>query len=746
MSVKNLAKAVVGTAILLGVANAVPGQEVDTKQFYKKPETAAEFWRVMKHEIELGQFKLANDYLRGFIAKNPTDEELLALQEREGNSTFLRLLLIPEMAKDARPLVDRVGRLVEKHLTDPARLKRLVSDLGAAAKDPRETEFLIEQLRRSGAAAVPALIQALTSTNENSVEHAAVLSALEKLDQRTTLPIAAALDIKDPVLRSELIDVFRRRADFAAVPFLWYFSAAPDQPPLVRSKALETISALLGKPVSQLPRAIDALTREAEKFHQHKVPLAESGGSATVWKLAGNQLASQTLPLSQAEEFYSLFFAGEALKLNPAYEPAQVVFLSAALDKAVERAGIDQPLSKTGLTKELLTSVNPDLVANVLRKALDENRIPVALAATRALGEMADLRAALQKGQEVPALLRALSYPDRRVQAAAAEAILHLPHTTAPIAGSRVVEVLRRLAGIEGFPRALVVDKNQEKAMLVAKGLQAAGYQPVLASSGTGALKRLRQWADIDAIVLDADVIEPMLVYLLPQLHADIDFGRLPILVTAPPARVADLSRRLAQEKNLAVTTETTDPESLKRALGRLIESSSVKPLSSQERKDLAALAMEWLARMARGEVHGYDARSAEDAIRNGLNSKDLAGLAIPAFPYLLNPAAQGELARFVLDESQPAQLRSAAAAALARSIQRQGLHLAAIQITGLQNLYASSSDAKLRGNLAAVLGSSRPDARQTGQRLQQYVPPAPEAAPAKAPPDAKGDAGGEGN
>ena len=749
MVVKHLVGATVGTALFWGIAassiaqQAAPAQQIDTKQFYKKPETVAEFWRVMKHEIELGQFQLADEYLKGFLAKNPTDQDLLKIHEQEGTSAFLRLLLIPEMAKDAKPLVERVGRVVQKHLTDPARLEKLIRELTSAANDPREAAFATEQLRRAGPAAVPPLLAALTATAERPAEHAAILGVIEKLDQRTTPPLAAALELKNPILRAELIDIFRKRADFAAVPFLWYYSAAPDEPTLVRSKALQTIAALLGKHPEALPRAKDALTAEAEKYYQHLIPLAEPGGKPTIWRMEGNKLTSQAVPISQAEEFYGLLFAGEALRLDPAYEPAQVAFLSMALDKAVERAGIDQPLAKSGPVKEVLTSVNPDLVAAVLRKAIDDKRLPVILAATRALGELADVKAAQPNGAEAPVLLRALNYPDRRVQAAAAEALLRLPRTVSPIAGGRVVEVLRRLASLEGA-KVLVVDRNNDRARAVAKALQGAGFESVLASTGKGAMQRLTHGADLDAIVVDADVADPQLNYLLPQFAADIDAARLPIVVTAAPARVDDIQRRFAHIKNLVVIPETTDAGALKSTLTRQIEGAFVKPLSESERKDCAALAMEWLGRIARGEVPGYDAHPAESAILNGLKSKDLANLAIPAVASLPNPEAQHYLARFVLDDTNVPALRAAAAVALTRSIQRLGLQLGRDEIAAIQALYESASDAKLKSNVAVVLGACRPNAKQSGQRLQQYhpsytaAPPATPTAPPAAEPKAE--------
>src|SRR5947209_6428258 len=189
------------------------------QEYYKPPETTAEFWRYMNHEIEIGQYKVAAGYLKGFIAKNPTDEELLAIQEKEGSSAFLRLLTIPELRTEAKPLVERVNELVRKHLSDRKRLDALIKTLDGSRE---ERAYAIAQLQRSGAAAMPALIDALIRTANDLDPHAAVLGVLPLLDRDTVPPLLAALDVNDARLRGELLEVVRRRADSETMPFLWY--------------------------------------------------------------------------------------------------------------------------------------------------------------------------------------------------------------------------------------------------------------------------------------------------------------------------------------------------------------------------------------------------------------------------------------------------------------------------------------------------------------------------------------------
>jgi hypothetical protein len=151
---------------------------------------------------------------------------------------------------------------------------------------------------------------------------------------------------------------------------------------------------------------------------------------------------------------------------------------------------------------------------------------------------------------------------------------------------------------------------------------------------------------------------------------------------------------------------------------------------------------MLWLARIARGEVAGYDARPVQNALLQGLLSNDLAPLAVEAVGYLPGNEAQRQLARVVLDNTRPMPLRTAATHGLAHSIQHFGLHLTPDQVTGLQALYESAPDAKLKSGVAVVAGALHPTPQQSGQRLQRYVPvfTAPAAPKPAAPVEPKND------
>ena len=736
--------------------------EDEYRQFYKKPEKALEYWVALKFEIAVGKFELAAEDLKGLLAKNPTKDELLQMEEQDGISAFIKLLTIKELREDGKVLLDRVTQAVKEHRGDPVRIKHFIENLRGS---PEEFAYALAELRKSGPLAVPHLIDAMRA-NPSPAEHAPILTALLQLGPNIVPPVLAALDINEPGLKAELIDLLYQRNDSSAVPYLWHISASPKEPEMVRTRASEVLVHLLRvKNADALPMAKVALTREAEKFYYHRVPFI-SAEAVDVWQWQNNKLISQTMTASRAEEYYGLRFAGQALDLDPAYEPAQVVFTSLAVEKGFERAGIDQPLEKGAPdVKELLRVVSPDLLIVTLERALSDHRIPVILGTARTLGDLGEVRALRPRTQREPGLLRALNYPDRRVQLAAADALLRIPNPEPYRISARIVEVLRRFCAADAKARVLVADGNKNRGDEVAKTVQTAGYDTEVLTTGADVLRRLSEAADVDALIINVDAGQKLLPqnpippsrparapqvigpanatkYSLPdlglpsflaQLRADINFGLIPAIIligqdqagTTPAEFERDLRRLAESYRYVEIAPAKTDAEGLKKILQARITEAAVKPLSEAERKANAAIATLWLKRLAVGEVPGYDIRPAEKAILNALHSPELAPLAIEAAGKLPGANAQRELAKVVLDSSQLPQIRSAAALELAHHIESHSLVLTQ-EIKNIDELYATAEDAKLKSNLALVLGSMHPDAKLSGTRLQGYKPASP--------------------
>lgn len=803
----------------------------DYRDFFKKPVTVPEFWEALKFEMDVGRFDLAARHLKGLLeASSKSPDELVKLEANVGMSFFLGLRNVPRWSedpkleaqarKDIEELISRLTTAIKARLEDPKRIEKLTKML-SASRDERE--YALKELYRAGAPAIPHLIEEMRKAKE--AERTAILNALPRLRDDTIGALLAALDIDDPVLRMELIKVFRARRAREAIPYMLYLASSNRELPTIRRLARETASVLLDIPPDRLPLARVYLTAEAERYYQHRVRFPDPD-TVTVWRWDGKKLVAGWPPdhgkvsVSKAEEYFGLRFAQKALDLDPRYRPAQVVFLKLALDKAYERAGVTRPLVIVApAINELLSTIDPDLVNEVLDSGLTDRRIPVILGAAQVLGQLKNPRAVRPSSTGEPPLVRALNYPDRRVQLAAAHALIQTPGSPSTGASVRVVEVLRRaiaaapgvpvtyapqprasgkaararreaggpsldaqtfteitanlvswasttgpanplpfpaalaaserqaafhdprIVGDDAGPKVIVAFANQQQAEETAKNIAAIGFQAIVIADGRDILRRLNAAADIDALVIDASLPEPGLPFLLAQLRADYHAGNLPILLTFTREREIAVTRLADAYRNIWAVPDSLprDEKALAAELVRRMNEAMVLPMTRDERKVRAEIALLLLARVAKAEAGDYDIRTAADNVLNAMKQGKLHDEAIidaievagrlPGRTPDRYP--QSELVAVLLDELRSVPVRSAAAVELVRHIQTRGMMLSWKERADLYGLLAKDLHPALRPRVANVVGSFQRDPSRSTNRILLYdVPPPSPGAP----------------
>jgi hypothetical protein len=756
--------------------------EEDYRLYFRRPETAAQFWSAINYEIDVGKFDVAALLIDELLKKQPADKvdrDLAAIEASKGLSPFLRLKGVrrwfanAELEKEAEQNVDRlisrVTAAVEKSLSDPQRLARFIRALGSDVPEERAYGFV--QLKRAGERATPYLVDALRQT-AGTAEHDRLREDMVRLGADFLPPtylILVAHDRRDAKQLDPRLDVLyliRRLGDRRAIPYLWHLTESPLYPPLVRSQARETLASLLSGRVENLPPARLSLTQLAQEYYQHQVKFPNPR-RILVWPWDGQQLARQPVALSpaQAEQFFGLLFAKQALDLDPSYRPAQEVFLDLTLQGAFAD-NLDRATKKRlpDSLQRLLTSVDGDLLIDALDRALTDRNLAVILPLVRVLGERGEYRAGRPPGEGPPqGLLRALYYPDRRVQMAAVQALARMPGLPDPATAARVVEILRRFLAAEPVPRALVVFVPTERAAPVRTALKAAGFDPVLAPRTTEALQQLVATADFDIVLVDSAAPPAEVPFLIGQVRADSNVGLLPIVLLSSAERKQALQGLAGRHTNVWVIPEglLTKTEELKTRLDEALRLSLAPAvvarlpasqrtwvtsdilkapgllLTPADRKQLTAEALELLWNMARGDIRGYDIRPAQSAVVAALRSPELAPQAVEVLGRLAGVEPQQRLAALALDPAQ-GKLRLPAAGELNRNIRQHGLVLNKVQTGDIQRAVANpKEDAALRGELALVLAHVEPGRRVTGVRLRDYRPemPAAQGPPPQNPP-----------
>jgi CheY-like chemotaxis protein len=153
------------------------------------------------------------------------------------------------------------------------------------------------------------------------------------------------------------------------------------------------------------------------------------------------------------------------------------------------------------------------------------------------------------------------------------------------------------------------------------------------------------------------------------------------------------------------------------------------------EKRATQRAAVEWLSRMATGEVPGFEVKSAEAELRAALRADDLADPAVSALTHFGSAEAQQDLLALALNTARPLPLRSKAADATIRHVQVHGRSIPKTLLDPLAMLSDGEPDPALRGKLVTLKGLLASNPGDFVNQLKSYNPPLLPAAPAKEPP-----------
>lgn len=708
--------------------------------YNKAPETAPEFWAASKYDLSLGNLaraaQMLGNYYDKVMAYGEEEQKKFFLNQYdvEGISPLLRLSTIPDVKSVMRKdpvsgqdkaavdiLIARMTKFIDARLSDPERIKFFVNQLG---KRPEERAYAITQLRASGARSIPTMLDILRDPAQQAM-HGAIFSALLKMDSDIGPPLLAALDSKSDYVKGLIVDVFTQKADTRIIPDLYFLSASDSTSPSLKAKARDWLKRFLNKNDKELGDAREKLVETAEQYHKQQVDL--DGAKLNIWTWSDqNGLTGQPATKTQVEESRGIAYARKALDLDPKYRPAQIELLSIALDKLYESGGPNVNVGKSSPELQALLAGSPaDLLEDVLSKALADKKTNAALGAIKALAAHGDPALLRYSERGIPALLQALRYHDRRVKFAAAEAALAMNTKGDPFPGNaRVVEVLRHAATGFGNPKILVGFGNSNDSKRIAEHLKALNYDVQTFGSGKMMLTEAVNNGNVGLIITDATLPDPGFSYFLAQYKNHPNTAGMPLIVVADRDAGRAAKDVLAKSANTKVIAAAPESKELLDTEVKSMLADKTKPaFTDVERAAQAKSAVEYLARMAKGELSGFDLNATEGALIKALGNESLAPSAGAALSHRSSREAQQALANAVLNSNLSPATKAAVAPALRAHVQRFGNQLTVDQMKTLQALASASSDAALREQADLTAATLKGDGSAIGNRLKGYVP-----------------------
>jgi len=678
-----------------------PGPEL----FAKDPRTPLELWDAVDYLLRTGQAKKALPYLDKFLKSQPDDSTLIAIRDRYGPGSILRLSDDPATRSFAKPLTEAMVAAARKYATRPERVARFITEL---TRTPQEQDYAVRHLREAGPDAVPFLVEALSRPELSAEDRRLMVRNIGRLDHSVVPPLVAVLDNPDPALAADAATALGIIGDKQAIPHLTFLAASAAAPLTVHTAAQAAIAHLSGRPFAAQPHTpVRILTAAVWRYHRHQVEF--TGDPVVVWAWDEERKApsSREVSRTEAEAACGLRLAQEALRLDPNDREAHIAQLSLALEKAVERVGFTSFPAHDQATFAAASASRPSILEEVLKTAIADGKTDLAATAVTVLARVTNRMVLSGTGRLHP-LVDALYAPGRRVQFAAAKALVTLAPTQPFPGSSRVVPTLTRFVINQDLPRAVVIDGNPNRGSQLAGFLINLGYDPELELTGNRGFLAAAESANVELILLSYDLFQEGwgLNDTLANLGTDGRTTAIPVFIYGP-LDVKIKHPSLEQDyPGIRFLVQPVDAATLQRQLKSL-----PAPLSEAERAGYAREATALLAEIVR-EHKGplsADLTAAVPALAVALGWAETAPTAAAALGNVPDPDAQRSLASLTLDPSRDPVLRRQSATQLIRSIRRFGRLVTADQEARLVITLREETDANVQADLMTILRALRP-------------------------------------
>lgn len=155
-------------------------------------------------------------------------------------------------------------------------------------------------------------------------------------------------------------------------------------------------------------------------------------------------------------------------------------------------------------------------------------------------------------------LVDALSFPDRRVRYAAAEAIVAIAPTEVIRDAPKVMANLAQALSETAFHVALLLEEDESRAEEIRPLLRDAGVLPVLVRTPTDSLSAARELPPKDLLIVSGELKRVDVAEAIANLRRIYTVAAAPLIVLAPKAEEAAIRERLSKEKPIILTRPLT--------------------------------------------------------------------------------------------------------------------------------------------------------------------------------------------
>ena len=546
------------------------------------------------HYALIANVEFANGNALALIRDGMTDVEFyeMVISTRQRHERFDRAIGWAMFVEDLEPLATRLEDRFEAGRTSVIRnADRLMESIALLQGSTRQRLLAKERLAEAGEYAVPHLLRTLHNSNDSSTARN-VKEMLAYIGRDAVLPLSIALphiDDDSQILVARVLgDIGYPHTAPALVALINSDHAAP-KVRQAATLALNTIG------IDKKATLTTLQTIVAMQFYGREtsvIPEAIAGTNIFWMWDPTDQLIAQDVPEEVYDDVMAMYFASEALATDSENAGAMSVFVAANLRRDRELEGQnDLVYGNLPYSPAFYATVfGPEVAQQVLAKALEDLDTPLALDAINALSRTAGADS-LIGGEDKP-LVRALYYPDRRVQYEAAMTLASTLPTWKFSGDYRVVPILASAVRSGGDMFAIVVGDDSETRRSVTSFLEDNNWKVV----GQGSTTRFA--VDAAGVVPGIDLAVVVARNASHGQSVARDLASHPV-TTVTPALIlatgadAQILSDAMRDKNMVETAHIGTSDSAKLAvLEDLLSSASGGRLSIDEQLEFSARAL----------------------------------------------------------------------------------------------------------------------------------------------------------
>lgn len=715
-----------GVALLLWIGTAAAQEAPAPQERPKDRATVESLYTDFVHYAKLGRFTAADAFAKSLL-EHPdlTPTGLLTIAERnpEDMETLIILVANSTVGERAAEVLDLIREGQYERRKDPEQIRKNVEALGGT---PQQEYEALSHLVESGEYAVPWLLATLSDSTRQSLSPR-IIHALPKLGSPAVRPLTAALSIKNPSVRLNVIEALGELGYPEAVPFLQREGANNGNPPEVlkaANAAIARIATRSGRPA--VGTAVEGFYALADRYYRQQanddVVLADDRlpmANVWYWDDANQGLKALAVPSKIFGAVMAMRCCEEALLLKPDMADAVALWLSSNIRREA-RLGFDVESGDPSQSGEadatrpanypralyFTSAAGPRYALLVLARAVADKDAAVALGAIRSLRLTAGPSSLLGAEGDHQVWLGALQFPDPMVRIRAALALGAATPTQNFSGAEWVITTLEEAIGQPSGSSWVLIAESQESLNRL-RGAVPKGSVIGEAEFYKGLNRARSETANVDAFVLASAIAEPDLATAMRQLREEFRFARTPVVLVADPAQdllVEQITRNDPYAR--ALPSALADAAAIQ---GRVDE---IKTGQMKMNATLStALALE-AAEVLRGlAVDGRSTlpyRLAEGTLIGGLQSSDerIQVACANVLARLESSASQRALAGVASDAAQTQSLRVACFGALGESARLFGNQLEPDQVSRLVEIARTESDLILRTAAGQVLGA----------------------------------------